>query len=87
MPARLAEVLGFVAANVRRLRIRRGLTQEALAERAGIDLTTEQRIERGATNLTLAVLVALAESLEVAPGLLLRAAKVVPVPRGRPRKR
>jgi len=85
--ARLAEVLGYVGANVRRIRVRRGLTQEALAERAAIDLTTEQRIERGATNLTVSVLVALADSLGVAPGLLLRAAKLTPARRGRPRKR
>ena len=59
----LALYLRSVAANLRRLRLRRGLTQEALAERAGLDLSYEQRVERGATNLSMSVLVALARAL------------------------
>lgn len=86
-PARLREVLAYLAANVRRLRKKRALTQELLAERADLDLTTEQRIERAATNITLEVLVKLADALGVPPGRLLRAAKLGPIQRGRPRKR
>jgi transcriptional regulator with XRE-family HTH domain len=82
----LALYLQSVAANVRRLRLRRGLTQEALAERAGLDLSYEQRVERGATNLSMGVLVALARALGVPPGLLLRKARLAPLRRGRPRK-
>jgi transcriptional regulator with XRE-family HTH domain len=84
---RLAEVLTHLAANVRRLRAKRALTQELLAERAELDLTTEQRIERAATNVTLDVLVKLADALGVPPGRLLRAAKLSPIRVGRPPKR
>lgn len=49
-----AQVL--VARNVRRLRVRKGLSQEALAVDAGIDRTYVSRIERGLENPTVAVL-------------------------------
>jgi transcriptional regulator with XRE-family HTH domain len=84
--ALLAIYLRSVAANVRRLRRRRGLTQEALAELAGLDLSYEQRVERGVTNLSMSVLVALASALEVAPSLLLRRTRLSPVRRGRPKR-
>ncbi len=84
--ALLAVYLRSIAANVRRLRLGRGLTQEALAERAGLDLSYEQRVERGATNLSMSVLVALARALGVPPGLLLRKARLSTPQRGRPRK-
>jgi DNA-binding XRE family transcriptional regulator len=83
---RLATYLRYIAGNVRAWRIRRGLTQEALAEIADLDLRFIQRIERGLTNLSMAVLVALADALDVAPQALLRAAKMSPSRPGRPRK-
>jgi transcriptional regulator with XRE-family HTH domain len=83
----LLAFLGSIAANVRRWRIRRGLTQEALAERAGQDLSYLQRVERGATNLSVAVLFSLAVALDVSPGLLVRRARLPPPRRGRPPKR
>ena len=87
MPARAETVLTYIAANVRRTRIRRGLTQEALAELAEIDVTYVQRVERAEVNLSINVLVALADALEVAPTRLLRRA-VMPARRvGRPRKK
>jgi transcriptional regulator with XRE-family HTH domain len=73
-------------ANVRRARAQRGLTQEALAELSGQDLSYLQRIERGATNLSVAVLWALAVALNVSPSLLVRRAKLPPGKRGRPTK-
>jgi transcriptional regulator with XRE-family HTH domain len=83
---RLGEVLRFVAANVRAMRLRRGLTQEVLAEVAEVDLRFLQKIETGRTNLSLDVLVRLADALSIKPGLLLRAARL-PLPRpGRPPK-
>ena len=85
--ALLAVYLRSIGANVRRLRLQRGLTQEALAELADLDLSYEQRVERGSTNLSLAVLVALARALGVAPSLLLRKARLPAVRRGRPTKR
>lgn len=85
--ALLALYLRSIAANIRRLRARRGLTQESLAERAGIDLSYEQRVERGVTNLSINVLVALAGALGVAPSVLLHKAALPVLRRGRPRTR
>jgi transcriptional regulator with XRE-family HTH domain len=83
---RLVSYLRFIAANTRRWRLRRGLTQEGLAELADLDLRFIQRIERGSTNLSISVLVALADALEVNPTALFRAAKLDPARPGRPRK-
>lgn len=88
MPDRLlTELLQAIAANVRRARQRRGWTQEVLAERAAQDLSYLQRVERGATNLSVGVLLALATALGVPPAALVRKARPVPVKRGRPPKR
>jgi transcriptional regulator with XRE-family HTH domain len=82
---RLSEFLRSIAANVRRARRRRGLTQEALAERSGQDLSYLQRVERGTTNLSAKVLLALAIALDVPPSLLVRKARLARAKRGRPR--
>lgn len=82
----LSTYLGFIAANTRRWRLKRGLTQEALAEMADLDLRFVQRIERGTTNLSVSVLVSLSEALDVAPTALFREAKLIPARPGRPRK-
>jgi transcriptional regulator with XRE-family HTH domain len=84
---RLSEFLRSIAANVRQARKRRGLTQEALAERAAQDLSYLQRIERGSTNLSVRVLLALAMALDVPPSWLVRKARLPPAKRGRPPKR
>ncbi len=81
---RLSELLESIAANVRRLRTAQGLTQETLAELAGQDLSYLQRIERGATNLSVGVLFALSIALSVAPAHLLRKARLAVAKRGRP---
>jgi len=62
---------GIVAANVRRLRVERKLTQEQLAHDAGIDLTYLGGIERGRRNPSVSVLARLADALSVHPALLL----------------
>jgi transcriptional regulator with XRE-family HTH domain len=54
---------GTVARNIRRLRLQRGLTQEALAVDAGIDRTYVSRLERGLENPTVAVLEKLVRAL------------------------
>src|SRR4051795_12326356 len=54
---------GIVARNIRRLRLERGLSQEALAVNAGIDRTYVSRLERGLENPTVAVLEKLAGAL------------------------
>ena len=80
-------LLASIAANVRGLRARRGLTQEALAQRADQDLAYVQRVERAATNLSVRVLFALARALGVSPGQLLRPRALPPSRRGRPLKK
>lgn len=54
----------LVARNLRRLRVRRGLSQEALAVDAGIDRTYVSRLERGLENPTVAVLERLANAVD-----------------------
>jgi transcriptional regulator with XRE-family HTH domain len=55
----------LVTWNLRRLRVERGLAQEALAIDAGIDRTYVSRLERGLENPTVAVLERLAAALSV----------------------
>jgi transcriptional regulator with XRE-family HTH domain len=54
-----------VAWNLRRLRVTRGVAQEALAVDAGIDRTYVSRLERNLENPTVAVLERLARALNV----------------------
>lgn len=81
---RVNSYLLYIAANIRRQRAQRRLTQERLAEAAGIDLTFLQRVESAKTNLSIGVLIAVADALHVDPRLLLRAARLEPPRRGRP---
>jgi transcriptional regulator with XRE-family HTH domain len=53
----------LVARNIRRLRVSRELSQEALAVDAGIDRTYVSRLERGLENPSVAVLEKLALAL------------------------
>ncbi|MBY0275762.1 helix-turn-helix domain-containing protein [Candidatus Binatia bacterium] len=77
--------LRYVAANVRRLRERQGLTQEQLAGRAGVAPRYVQEVERARTNLSLKMLVSLADALDVDPRRLMRPAPPLTVARpGRP---
>ena len=57
---------------VRRLRLKRGLSQEALAELAGVHVTYIGRIERGGQNISLTNIGRLARALRVKPADLLR---------------
>jgi transcriptional regulator with XRE-family HTH domain len=54
----------LVARNIRKLRVKRKLSQENLAVDAQIDRTYVSRLERGMENPTVAVLERLAEALE-----------------------
>lgn len=54
----------LVARNLRRLRVRKGLSQEALAVDASIDRTYVSRLERGLENPTVAVLERIATALD-----------------------
>lgn len=74
----------YIGANVYRARLRNGWTQEKLAEAADLDLRFLQRVERGKTNLSVVVVVALADALGVTPGSLFKKAVLPEVRRGRP---
>lgn len=80
-------MMQYVAANIRRLRLRRGLTQEALAAASGLDVTYVARVERAAINVSVGVLAEFGDALQTEPGKLLRPAKMHPIAVGRPRKR
>lgn len=57
--------------NVRRLRTAAGLSQEALADRAGLHRTYVSSVERGNRNVSLENIVALATALACDPRALL----------------
>ncbi|WP_437643758.1 helix-turn-helix domain-containing protein [Sorangium sp. So ce362] len=85
-PLELETLLLYIAANIRRNRQRLSMTQEALAESAGLDLRYLQQIESGRQKMSIEALLAIANALEVAPATLLRPATMPEVKRGRPRK-
>jgi transcriptional regulator with XRE-family HTH domain len=83
---KIESYLRFIAANTRSFRLKRGLTQQSLAEAADLDLRFIQRIERGTTNLSVLVLVALSDALDVPATEFFKPAKLAPPKAGRPRK-
>jgi len=60
------------AANLRRLRHEKGLSQEALAHEAGINRSYMSKLERGGSYVGLEVIGKLANVLEIEPAELLR---------------
>jgi transcriptional regulator with XRE-family HTH domain len=69
MPKRNA-VLTVLGLNVRRRREARKLTQEALAERAGLDPTYISGIERGVRNPSILSIARLAKALDTSVSAL-----------------
>lgn len=63
----------IVGANVRRLRMQRGLSQEAFADQVGVHRTYMGSLERGERNLTLRSVERAAQWLNVDPMELLQA--------------
>jgi transcriptional regulator with XRE-family HTH domain len=59
------------AANVKRLRVSAGLSQEALADRAGLHRTYISSIERGERNVSIENIFGIAKALGVDPCELL----------------
>jgi len=59
-----------VAANVRRTRNAKGMTQEDLADRVGLSARYIGSVERAAASPTVTVLGKIAKALEVDPSLL-----------------
>ena len=67
-PARLQQAFGRA---VRRRREALGISQEELADRAGLHRTYIGDVERGERNISLVNIVKLAKALRVRPGALL----------------
>jgi transcriptional regulator with XRE-family HTH domain len=74
------------AANVRRLRAIAGSTQEALAERVGLDLRYLQRVEAGEVDAKLSLLDRFALAFGVRHAALLAPARLPRPTKGRPRQ-
>ena len=65
-------VLESIGANLRRLRLRAGLTQEKLAELVGMESRFTQRVLRGKVDISMSTLIRFAKALGVTPASLLR---------------
>jgi transcriptional regulator with XRE-family HTH domain len=63
--------LNQLALKVKTLRLKRGLTQQDLADISEIDRKTVNRIENSSYSITLTTLFALAEALDVNPSDLI----------------
>jgi transcriptional regulator with XRE-family HTH domain len=66
-----------LAQNLRRFRVEKGLSQEALAFAANIDRTYVSGIERGIRNPTLDILDSFAEALSVTTDVLIKHPTVI----------
>lgn len=66
------EIRRLFASNLRRLRLERGFSQEALAAAAGIDRTYVSALERAIYSVSLDTLAKLAGALNVRPDALLK---------------
>jgi transcriptional regulator with XRE-family HTH domain len=73
-------VSSAVGARVAEVRRERGLTQENLAERVGVELVTIHRIERGKVGAALERLASVAAALEVPIGTFFDGVPVPPSP-------
>lgn len=65
------DIRHLFGANVRRLRVQAGLSQEAVAARVGVDRAHVSSMERGQQNVTLLTLWHTAQALGVKPADLL----------------
>jgi len=81
-----AEVARWIAANVVAERERQGMSQEELAEVAGIDIGTLQRLERATQSPSLRTIVGVAKALRKPAGELFAEATFRGRGRGRPRR-
>jgi len=61
----------ILAQNVRKYRIAKNLSQEALANLTGVEYSQISRIERGVINTSVSVIFAIAKALEIPASQLL----------------
>ena len=74
----MSRLIALFAANLRRARADAGLTQEALAESAGLHRTYVGSAERGERNVSLRAIEQLAGALRVDPAELLQRVRRTP---------
>lgn len=67
-----SSLIKLTARNIKLLRLKKGLSQEELAEMSGYHRTYIGSVERGERNITLTTLETLANSLEIEPFALLK---------------
>lgn len=72
--AQSSALVAIFAANVRRHRLALGLSQEELAERAGVHRTYVGMLERSEKNVTIYNIERIADALRVSPDELLKKA-------------
>ena len=82
--SRTDTLLGYIGANVRRLRAARGWTHKELAAKSGIMWRSIQVLESGKGNPTVKLLIAVANALGVKPTDLYAVAKPERTRPGRP---
>ena len=70
-PDRILQRRLAVGERLRAARLWRNLSQHGLAERAGVDIKTVNRLENGLTNAGLDTLLDLADALAVSPACLM----------------
>jgi transcriptional regulator with XRE-family HTH domain len=76
----------YLPANIKRIREERGLTQEQLAEAAGLSVATVQVLESARANPTAEVLLAVAKALRSKLDPLFKRCEMPKVKPGRPRR-
>ena len=77
------DIRRVVGLNLKRLRDAMDVSQEEMADKAGIHRTYISGVERGVRNPTVTVLAKIAKAAGAAPEELLRAVEVKPRPKGR----
>jgi transcriptional regulator with XRE-family HTH domain len=71
-PVKRLQVAAEFGRRVRAQRLKRGWSQERLAQEVGLHMTYVSSVERGERNVTLLSIVRLAQALGVNAGLLVR---------------
>jgi transcriptional regulator with XRE-family HTH domain len=69
---RYSKRLKALAANVKNIRLAKGLTQEQVSFRANISFSTYSTLEAGRLNPTIATLFAIADAMKIDPTELLK---------------